>query len=255
MNNIKDYNYFYNPYSPSLQEKLWEKLWKNEYYKMRRREIEELACYLVSMFYKTDRKYFCTRPKIKRLLTIYKLSAINFDSDCFHYIFYADDQQVTLSSSVSAFVDRDVYFNLGTVNGKTEIISEDNKEFFDGNFNETVSILNKYIVNENEIDKIKRDLLEAIFRKFGSYSSRDLNNMLNEFSHEISFEKRVDENAYIYFYLDPNKFMQFLNSEHNNNLYQNNELFNFIKIIVNEFKSNDFDNDKTLNHVLKLVKG
>lgn len=242
MNIIKDYNY-------------WSNLALEKFMEQEQHEVDKLACYLVSLFYKTDRKYFCNRLKIKKLLTIYKLSAINFDSDCFHYIFYVDDQQVSLSGYVSCIVDRDVYFNIGTVNGKTQIKSEDNKEFFDGNFNETVSVPNKYIVNENEIDKIKRDLLETIFRKFGSYSFRDLDDMLNEFSHEIPFERRVDETDFVYDYLDSNKFMQFLNSEHNNNLYQNNELFNFIKIIVNEFKSNDFDNDKTLNHVLKLVKG
>ena len=217
-------------------------------------EINELACYLVSLFYKTNCKYFCTRPKIKRLLTIYKLSSINFDPDCFHYIFFVDDQQMTITSYISSIVERDVYFNIGTVNGKLQIMSEDNREFFDENFSETISVPNKYIVNENEIDKIKRDLLEIIFRKFGSYSSRELNDMLDEFSHEIPFEQKVDETNFTYDYLDPNKFMKFLNSEYNSSLFQNNEVFNFIKIIVNEFKLDNFDNDKIYNHVLKLVR-
>ena len=48
--------------------------------------------------------------------------------------------------------------------------------------------------------------------------------------------------------------MNFLNSKDNDILYQNNEVFNFIKIIVNECYPDIFNNNIITNHVLKLIK-
>ena len=78
--------------------------------------------------------------------------------------------------------------------------------------------------------------------------------VINELHHKIPFEKRVDETNYTYIFLDYNKFMNFLNSKDNDILYQNNEVFNFIKIIVNEFYPDIFNNNIITNHVLKLIK-
>lgn len=225
-----------------------------EYFKRKENlEIEKLACYLISLFYKTNRKYFCSRPKINRLLTIYKLSSINFDPDCFHYYFKVDAPYMIIGGFVY-LIDRDVYFNFGTVNNRIQLMSEDNKEFFDGKFNEIDSITNPYRVNENDINDMKKNLLEIIFRKFASYSVGDLGKMINELHHSIPFEKRVDETNYVYNHLESNKFIEFLNSKYNNELYQNNEVFKFIKIIVNEFKIDVMNNNIVVNHVLKLVK-
>ena len=131
-------------------------------------ETEKLACYLISLFYKSNCKYFCSRPKINRLLTIYKLSAIRFHSDCFHYYFNIDGPYIGIGGFIP-LIDRDVYLNFKTENGKIEFISNDNKKYFSDKFNEAVSIPQKYCVDKKEISKSKRDLLEIIFRKFASY--------------------------------------------------------------------------------------
>lgn len=93
--------------------------------------------------------------------------------------------------------------------------------------------------------------MEAIFRKFGSYPISDLAKMLNELHHNIPFEKKVDEFNFVYNYLDSDKFLEFLNSEHSNNLYKDNEIFNFIKRFNNMTFNKNIQNNSQIKMLIK----
>lgn len=233
------------------KENLRQNLQKLEY-----SETRNLACYLISLFYKSGCIYFCSRPKINRLLTIYKLASISFNEDCFKYGFNIDSTYIFVGSYIY-MIERDVYYNCNyDENGKLVYLSNDNKDFYNGNFTHNSTIPNWYHMDEYDINSSQKRLLEIIFRKFASYSVGDLGMMIDELHHNIPFERKNDEFGFAFNYLDKEKLKQFLNSESNNELYKNNEVFNFAKIIVNEYIPDnifDYDNECIANKVLKLV--
>ena len=221
------------------------------------KETRNLACYLISLFYKSNCIYFCSRPKINRLLTIYKLASINFDKDCFKYSINIDAPYICIANFIY-LIDRDVYLNI-ELDNKFKLIhlSQDNKEFYNGDFTADNAIPNWYHFDESEINSNQKRLLEILFRKFASYSVGDLAKMIDELHHNIPFERKSDEFGFAFNYLDKEKLKQFLNSESNNDLYKNNEVFNFVKVIVNEYIPDnifDYDNQGIANKVLKIIK-
>ena len=233
------------------KEKIKQMLERQEY-----SETRNLACYLISLFYKSNCIYFCSRPKINRLLTIYKLASVDVDENCFKYSINIDAPYIFVANFVY-LIDRDVYLNI-KLDDKFKLIhlSQDNKEFYTGDFTSDQTIPNWYHINENEINSNKKRLLEIIFRKFASYSVGDLAKMIDELHHNIPFERKKDEFEFAFNYLNKEKLKQFLNSDSNNELYKKNEVFKFVKIIVNEYiPDNIFDkeNKGVANKVLKLI--
>ena len=191
-------------------------------YEVEHNKLKPLACYLISLFYKSGCKYYCGRTKINRLLTIYKFCSVQFDPDCFGPFFRTDGPYMIIND-LNAWVDRDVYFLTGD--------DIDCKEEYTGDFNEQVSIPSRYQFDENLIIKQSKMLLEIIFRKFGSYSTNDLGPLINEMHPHIPFSMKQYKYKEMCLRnsLDVSEFLNFLTSDESDARFQDNEIFKFIK--------------------------
>lgn len=74
--------------------------------------------------------------------------------------------------------------------------------------------------------------------------------MLNEIFDNLNFIKKVIYYNQSYETIELDEFLLYLNSDNNNNLYKNNEIFNFIK---NIYYPIDEQLDKQLSPIKKLV--
>jgi len=171
------------------------------------KQTKKMAFYLISLFYKSGERYFCSRPKINRLLTIYKFCSVRHDPNCFHFSFVPGGSGLMGIKGLSSFVERDVYLNF--------YMYDDDKQEFTDTFDETVEIpgryVNDFLIRDYEISDKVKELLEIIFRKFGSYPISDLAQMIDQMKNNIPFRKKVDEVNFIYYSLDADEFLEFLN--------------------------------------------
>lgn len=175
-------------------------------------DIKLLTYYLVSLFYKTDCKYWCSRTKINRLLTIYKFCTIKYKSDVLkgEYVISNPKNKIGIwFPKLNGYIDRDVYLKYN--------IMEDNCEKIIEQFNENAEIPKIFEV-EKEISVISKILLEKIFREFGNYPLNVLAPMVDEVILKMPI-KEIEGKTEI----DTNNFENFLNTN------TNNEVFNFIK--------------------------
>lgn len=92
---------------------------------------KELTYYLISLFYKSGCRYYCSLPKINRLLTIYKLCSINFDPNCFLHSFSSDASFWQMTSDL--LLPNDFYFQIND--------DADNKEYYTSEFNDVIPII------------------------------------------------------------------------------------------------------------------
>ena len=132
--------------------------------------LRECMNYLIQLFYKTDKRYSCTRSKISKLLSIlafkYAVYSIQlFDEKIFRY-----DECGTIINDIEAWADREVYFCCSYDKLEKSISQE--------NLNENVDIPPYY----QEISSLSSELKEAIeyvFFAFGAYSTTELSELLN----------------------------------------------------------------------------
>lgn len=135
------------------------------------RYVDECANYLIQFFYKTDKRYSCTRTKIGKLLSIVAFKyAIKYDENIFPWDIYRYPECGTLIASVQHYVDRDVYFAYPYVNSKKSISRNE--------LNENADIPNRYKEVSNISPRLKKDI-EDVFFTFGAYSQVDLSEELN----------------------------------------------------------------------------
>lgn len=185
-------------------------------------KTKKLACYLISLFYKSGFRYNCSRSKINALLIIYKFCSVQFDSDCFSSGFKTSGPYMIISD-LANFLGRDIY-RLFTENA-------DNKEEYTGTFNARITIPDIYRCDESLISEQSKMLLEIIFRRYGSYSKKDLALLINEIHPHIPFREKYHDYRGVSSCnnLGASDLLEFLNSEENNIKFRDNEIFAFIK--------------------------
>ena len=80
--------------------------------------LEQAANYLIQLFYKTGKKYSCTRTKIGKLLSIVAFSYARKNSLCFNEKIFKYDECGTIINELEAHVDREIYLKCDYDNGK-----------------------------------------------------------------------------------------------------------------------------------------
>lgn len=197
--------------------------------KLYNEDIKTVCYYLISLYYKTNKKYKCYRTKLNRLLIIYKLCGMKYNVSCLEgiYTINAPTKHIGLwFRPIASFTFREIYWEF---NEK----EEDKQEIID-QFNESAPIPNIYRLESLKISENTKELLEMIFRKFGNYTINDLANMIDEIIIKIPIT--TNNNEYKIDILNYDKFLS-------NNI--DNEVFEFIK----NFQKNEFTNN---NKVKKL---
>jgi len=136
------------------------------------RYVDECANYLIQFFYKTNKRYSCTRTKIGKLLSILAFKyAVKYDENIiFPWEIYRYPGCGTLIAGLQYYVDRDAYFAYPYDNSKKRISRNE--------LNENVDIPDRYKDVSNLDPKLKEEI-ENVFFTFGAYSQVDLGEELN----------------------------------------------------------------------------
>lgn len=138
---------------------------------IREERVEECANYLIQLFYKTDKRYSCTRTKIGKLLSILAFKyAVQKDECLFPLEIYRYPKCGTLIIGIQMYVDRDVYHRYPYDNSKKRISRKELKE--------NVDIPDSYKEIQSLSEEVKKDI-EDVFFTFGAYSQEDLSEELN----------------------------------------------------------------------------
>lgn len=180
------------------------------------KEIKDMAYYLILLFYKTNRKYGCYRAKINRLLTIFVLCNLKNKPNLKDSKFYITEHFMGLREINEIIKERDIYINFNNNDSKEPII----EEFIEP---KDIPIRYKEIIDNIELNDETKNILEIIFRQFGSYSINDLAPLIDSFKSFLT-ENYSDEPISI----DVDKFYTFINLNEIKEKYKDNEIFNFI---------------------------
>ena len=132
--------------------------------------IEECANYLIQFFYKTEKRYSCTRTKIGKLLSILAFKYAAKDELLFLEEIYRYPNCGTAIKELRCEVERDVYINYPYEDGKKRIHKREVKA--------NVDILRMCSDTSLLKPEIKEDI-EDVFFNFGAYSPSDLSDVLN----------------------------------------------------------------------------
>jgi len=133
--------------------------------------ISACANYLIRFFFKTDKKYSCTRTKIEKLLSILAFRYASKGITLFDGSIYWD-RSTTVMRELVLFYTFDIYDQKRTMADENKIIApHELKEEND------VDIPDVYMVRAIISDEVTKDI-EVLFYNFGAYSSYDLTMLL-----------------------------------------------------------------------------
>lgn len=121
------------------------------------------ANYLIQMFFKTGKKYSCTRTKIGKMLTLVAFGYAQDNKQLFSEPIYKYDGCGTAIRKIMDTYDRDIYVQCGDNDNQKCIDDKFNDEFIDLNYDD-------YATLDDDVKK----RIEEVFRKFGAYSSSRL---------------------------------------------------------------------------------
>lgn len=215
-------------------------------------ELEALTSYLVSLFYKSKKKYSCTRQKIGKLLALNTLCNI-YNSKILDTLYIDDESIYTSFPGMLDFIYRDIYIKYP--------VSDDKKEFIEP-FDESIKIpdMFKTRIDRYKLDDDSKKMLEDIFRKFASYPTSDLNKMINEILPIIKQIKRIKnyiqkESDYFYNHYNKQKYELIFRNSKINEQCSNNKIFLFLKEnILNQIenKKEKYDLEDITNYIIHL---
>lgn len=135
--------------------------------------------FLLTLFFKTERKYTCTKVKTSQLLTIIALDYANngdklFDTD----IFKSEDDEIYISSLVG--LSKREY--IGAIN------QNDDNQYIDADLDDSKEYLVPFVYRCNTVDENLKEKTISVFRHFGAYSQEDLATMINPILNKITNE-------------------------------------------------------------------
>lgn len=175
--------------------------------------LQQSTNYLIELFYRTNKKYTCTRTKLGKLLSIVAFKYAMEDKKLFNETIYKynDCGCVILELKI---LNRDIYIQ---------------NEYFDNNEKinekdlvlEDIKLPNIYL-NSEKVNKEIKESIKEVFLEFGAYSTRKLSKLLDEITDingiannenviilenikTIDFEKNKDSS---------NKLFKFLNTKY-----------------------------------------
>jgi len=187
-----------------------------------------VANYLISLYFRTGLKYRYYRQKINRLLTIYKLCSLKYNTNALRYDFIIanNGRMGCLNGMYSPFDNK--YEAIMEEDG-SEITDYIEYYYFDKyylswGFIEISRDFGEDIDKEMRISQESRDLLELIFRKFGNYSTQELGHIIDEVVIKLPFQELKEEPYYFEEYKWFKKFVA-----DNEEYLKENIVFNFIK--------------------------
>lgn len=200
-----------------------------------------IVSYLISLFYRTNCKFECSRRKINRLLTIYKLCCDKNGYDCFEDKFYiGEPYSYVLGIN---FIPREVYCRYFYDE------YDENSLFFecilkedDVSCIENMPFMYKQFIKGIKISEESKKLLEDVFKKFGGFKFQKMANDIDEIMENIPTIKMLD----IMEHIDKDKINDFFEDKNNNQIYKNNIVFQFVKN-YNIDKNMDFKDEKYFN--------
>ena len=134
--------------------------------------LKQSTNYLVELFYKTNRKYTCTRTKIGKLLSIASFKYAMEDKKLFNEDILKYNDSGTIILELNFVLDKNVYIK---------------NEYFDNNEKieekdlilEEVRIPSIYL-NTEKITKEVKNTLKEVFLEFGAYTNKELSKLLDE---------------------------------------------------------------------------
>ena len=196
--------------------------------------IKCLTYYLVSIFYKTDRKYSCTKTKIGKILSILAFKyAYNdillFDEDVRKY-----DNCGTMIEDASFWVYPTEYICYKEHNNKEYIIDE---LIEPKNLPARLYVRYKEVCKDSDIPAdVKKDV-EEVFRRFGAYSQADLSEVLNPIVDMFTTES--------YGKIDLSKISDIIDE-----VAQDNEVIKYLK---SNHISNEVTNDVSVKRKIRKI--
>ena len=203
-------------------------------------ELEAMASYLVSLFYKSKKNYSCTRSKIGKLLVLNTLCNID-NQNLLNTLYISDESIYTYEPSLLEFIYRDVYIKYPFC---------DDKKPFTELFDESVVIPNMFQIrlDRYELDDNSKRILEDIFRNFASYPLGDLNKMIKEIIPLIvgSTNTKVEDKNHI------KENYKFFKNNRINELYKDNKIYSFLKYHILENPKNKYDLEDITNYIIHL---
>ncbi len=133
--------------------------------------LNESANYFIQLFYATGMKYSCTRTKIGKLLSILSFKYARREEKLFEEAIYKYDDCGTAIRELTAHVDRDVYIRC--------LYEDDGREYIE-DIDDTINpdMATKYCCTNSLTEDVRRSIVE-VFRKFASFSPRQLGEFIN----------------------------------------------------------------------------
>ena len=137
--------------------------------------------YLISLFYRTDCRYSCSRTKIGKLLSIVAFSYACENRQLFAQPIYRYDDCGTGIRELKFWMGIEEYSFFGSN------ICCDDKEMITEDFNNDKILPNRLQV-ENFVPCELKERVENVFRQFGSYAGWELNDSLNAIAKQATHE-------------------------------------------------------------------
>lgn len=135
--------------------------------------ILDAANFLIQLYYKTAKRYNCTRTKIEKLLVLANLIAFANNTTLF-------DHAMLINKCGVGIPILGGFYLSNIVEGE-----DSNKAISPDLIDESIIVPTVYKL-QSEIDDNTQKLLIEIFLKFGAYDAWRIGNMYDEFKYEIS---------------------------------------------------------------------
>lgn len=137
--------------------------------------LKQSANYLIQLFFKTGKKYSCTRTKIGKLLSIVAFEYALDGKQIFNETIYKYEEDCgTAIQEIMNYFDKDIYI---------QYIDFDNLQYIFDELDE--NLIQSEYADYNTLDISVRGVIEKVFRMFGSYSSSQLAKCINPIVNQI----------------------------------------------------------------------
>lgn len=135
-------------------------------------DLIDIADYLISLFYKTNKKYTTSRTKIGKLLSIVAFSGAKYGIKFFNEIIYKYGNSGTIIEELLHY-EQQIYLVLDDIDCSNKILRNEINNNLKSRF------------DNNNLDVSIKELVIDVFLNFGAYSTLNLGKMINEFREEI----------------------------------------------------------------------
>lgn len=175
-------------------------------------KVESAAKFLASLYFKTGRRYTCTKTKIEKMLTIAWFIKLRNGEQLFINSVLVNN----CGTGVSGLEEFEATVNMGT-----EV--EDGKRITDCICLEETNVPEIYKEKSiGEIDNKIKKLLVDVFREFGNCKASDIGTTLDVFKDDISIFSELYDRYILDFQKARNLFLD------SNDKYEENKIMNFV---------------------------